>query len=434
VVVDNTYRMNNDDAEKNPYIRSRRNAMALLGMIPFTSVLADNFSKHTMEPVKNQPYNKGLAEEGMFSIKGTYLNAAYTHPMSTGSAEAIKNYLDFRMVNGKSQQSIDKGRDAVRTLFATLINADPDEISWIPSTMVGENLIVSGLGLPGTKSRIVTDAYHFDGSLYLYGELGKQGADVKIILPKNNRIDPADIDAAITSGTKLVAVSLVSMINGFEHDLKELCTIAHARGALVYADIIQAAGTVPVDVHASGVDFCACATYKWLMGDFGAGFLYVRKDRLDLLKRSQYGYRQLTDMHSHVFPFDGPASVPFDWTVGTHARNYFEVGTLGNAAVPALHFSLNYLLKTGVDRIQAYRKPMIDRLQASLPALGYVPMTPEKSTSPIVTFAFREAEKILPAKLAAAGINIQVYENRFRISPSVYNTMDDIDLLINVLS
>ena len=71
--------------------------------------------------------------------------------------------------------------------------------------------------------------------------------------------------------TKLVAVSLVSMINGFQHDLKALCDIAHSRGALVYADIIQGAGAVPIDVHAWGVDFCACATYKWLMGDFGVG-------------------------------------------------------------------------------------------------------------------------------------------------------------------
>ena len=61
-------------------------------------------------------------------------------------------------------------------------------------------------------------------------------------------------------------------------------------GALVYADIIHAAGCIPVDLHASGVDLAAGASYKWLMGEFGLGFLYVRKDVQPRLKRTNYGY------------------------------------------------------------------------------------------------------------------------------------------------
>jgi selenocysteine lyase/cysteine desulfurase len=77
---------------------------------------------------------------------------------------------------------------------------------------------------------------------------------------------------------------------------------------------------------------------------------------------------------------------------------------------------------------------MIGKLQQELPKLGYLAMTPQDSTSPIVAFAFEGAEKKLRAKLSAAVIEIQLYENRFRISPSVYNTIDDIDRLIEVLS
>ena len=54
---------------------------------------------------------------------------------------------------------------------------------------------------------------------------------------------------------------------------------------------MQAVGAGPVDVRASGVDFLACSSYKWLMGDMGLGFLYVRGDRLDRLERTQYGFR-----------------------------------------------------------------------------------------------------------------------------------------------
>ena len=61
------------------------------------------------------------------------------------------------------------------------------------------------------------------------------------------------------------------MYNGFQHDLKAVCELAHAHGAYVYADIVQSAGAMPIDVRASGVDFCACSSFKWLMADFGLG-------------------------------------------------------------------------------------------------------------------------------------------------------------------
>ena len=91
------------------------------------------------------------------------------------------------------------------------------------------------------------------------------------------------------------------MYNGFQHDLKAVCDLAHAHGAYVYADIIQAAGAVPIDVRASGVDFAAAATYKWLMGDFGLGFLYVREDLLDaVIQRPHWSYRSAADVDIHL--------------------------------------------------------------------------------------------------------------------------------------
>lgn len=402
-------------------------------MLPAGLGLMGSSSIEKQATKQNFPKEAKLPCPELFDIEGTYLNAAFTHPMSRGSAQAVKGYLDTRMQNGKSNYNMREDRTACVNLFAGLINAEPEEIAWIPSTMVGENIIASGLGLPGSKHRVVTDAYHFDGSLYMYGEYAKQGLDLHIVEPKNNKIDLEEMEAAITPGTKLVAVSLVSMINGFEHDLKALCEIAHAKGALVYADIIQAAGAVPIDVKDCGIDFCACSTFKWLMGDFGSGFLYVKKDSLKHLQRSQYGYRQLTAMDSHIFPFDESGNQPFTWKSGESTGQHFEVGTLGNEAIPALKYSLELLSNTGVDKIQAHRKPMIELLQKELPKSGYQAMTPADSTAPIITFAYENAAKRLKPKIEAAKINIQLYENRLRVSPSIYNSVADIEKLVGVL-
>jgi selenocysteine lyase/cysteine desulfurase len=215
--------------------------------------------------------------------------------------------------------------------------------------------------------------------------------------------------------------------------LKGLCDLAHSRGARVYADAVQAVGAIPVDVHTSGVDFLACSSYKWLMGDMGLGFLYVREDLLDGLPRTQYGFRQLARMEYHVFPHDPPGEAVMDWAASQTAGGHFEVGTVSNTTAACLTHSLDYIMQIGVEKIQAHRLPMLRRLHIELPRLGFHPMTPADSVSPIVTFA-KEEMRPLAAKLRQAKIDVAVYPHRIRVSPSVYNDQADIEKLLETLS
>jgi selenocysteine lyase/cysteine desulfurase len=406
---------------------SRREFVSLITKAPLTLGL----SAFASTPECGYP---GFPAKAEFEIKGTYLNAAYTHPMSKGSLEEVIRFLNMRLQNRQVPNGYD-GFDRTQALnaFAKLINASAEEIAWVPSTMVAENLIVSGLGLPGSKSTIVTDGYHFHGSLHLYSQLAKQGLNVAIVKPRNNKIDLNDLDKAIIPGTKLVALSLVSATTGFVHDLKGVCELAHARGAFVYADIIQAAGAIPINVRESGVDFCACATYKWLMGDFGIGFLYVKKDCLPLIKRTMVGYRQIKNSTTHVMPFDLPGENVFESESKDDMSGHFEVGTFANEGIAALRYSLGYLNNIGVGKITEYRRPMIKALQNSLPNFNYLPLTPLEMNSPIVSFAYKGALNKLKPRLEVADIDVSVYENMIRISPSIYNDMNDIDKLIEVL-
>ncbi|WP_079227377.1 aminotransferase class V-fold PLP-dependent enzyme [Pseudomonas putida] len=370
-----------------------------------------------------------------FAFDGIQLNGAFMHPVPLRSVKAMQDYLDVRLMNANSPLvDMPADRAEAQQLFAQLIGADPDEIAWVSSTTVGENLVLASLGLvPGSNGRIVTDAYHFPGSLHLYNELRKQGGDVEIVMPRDSRIDLEDLAKAITPGTRLVAISLVSAINGFQHDLKAVCELAHSRGALVYADIVQAAGSVPLDVHASGVDFCACSTYKWLMGDFGAGFLYVRRNLLEQIQRSQFGYRQLAHFTSHIFPFDEPGVAPFQSRSKDNVAGYFEVGSLSNGAVAALKPSLRWLLELGQERITNHRAPLLRRLQETLPGMGYSAMTAPESSSALVSFACADTTSFAE-RMRQANIHISIYRHRFRISLSFHNDMDDVEKLFEALS
>jgi selenocysteine lyase/cysteine desulfurase len=234
--------------------------------------------------------------------------------------------------------------------------------------------------------------------------------------------------------TKLIEVSLVSWYNGFQHDLKAVSDLAHAHGAYVYADIVQAAGAVPIDVPATGVDFCACSSFKWLMGDFGAGFLFVREDLLErVVARTHIGYHSTTTMESHFPPFDPQADSPVTWTMRNDATGFFETGSTAHAGEAALRYSLPYIRRLGVANIQAYRQPMLTRLREGMTRLGFTTATPEGTTSPIITFATRDGRAVAQ-KLQRARVNARVSNYWIRISPSVFNDLADVDRLLEALS
>lgn len=382
---------------------------------------------------RNVGSNPTLPDKANFAFEGVYLDAAYTHPMSLVARSGYLEFLGHRVSDDRRIGPGNNDRDEAVALFAKLINADPAELAVVPSTMEGENRIAAALGL-GQTAGVVTDALHYDASLVLYGELAKRGMPLKVVAPRGGGIDLADVEAAISKSTRLIAVSLVSATTGFQYDLKALCDLAHSKGALVYADIIQAAGAVPIDVKASGVDFCCCGSYKWLMGDFGTAFLYVRPDRLSKLRRVQVGWRQVRRQVTHVFPFDTPGSALGEWELGSNTASVFEVSTPAWGALACLTRSLTYIQSIGVEAIMRHRKPLLDRLRQELPKRGFSPLTPPDSSGPILVFSYKGAAARFGKALRDARIQISVYENRIRISPSVYNDLDDIEKLLRVLS
>ena len=374
-----------------------------------------------------------LQDRARFPVEGVYLDAAFAHPMSVMTRNKCVEYLQHRVTNDSQIGPRNNARNQAVGLFASLINADPKAVAVVPSTMEGENLIAASLGLTETRG-VVTDALHYDASLVLYGELAKRGMPLTVVAPRGGIIALEDVDVAITKSTRLVAVSLVSSSTGFQYDLKALCDLAHSKSALVYADIIQAAGAVPVDVKGSGVDFCACGTYKWLMGEFGTAFLYVRPDRLGELKRVQTGWRQIRDQVTHVFPFDTPGSPLGEWTLGSDTAATFEVSTPAWGALACAAESLGYIHSLGVEAIMRHRRPLIDHLLRELPKRGFKPLTPAETTGPILVFSYKGAAARFGKALQDNNVQISIYENRIRISPSVYNDLDDTERLIHVLS
>lgn len=406
---------------------TRRKLLMAAGAMPLARTALGDFNAAEPMDTKRLPFKEGFA-----TTDQVYLNSGSQHPVSLGALANARKYLAHRALEPQADD-FERNDRGVLEKYARLVNADVEEVAYVQSTTTAEQMFLRCLGFPGDGGHIVTDTLHFFGSVPLYLEMEKQGVEVTWVRARNGRIPLEEMRKAIRPDTRLVSLSLVSTINGFQHDLKAVCDMAHEVGALVYADAIHAVGCVPVDFHASGVDLAAGASYKWLMGEFGLGFLYVRKDVLPRLKRTNYGYYGMNAFQPHIYPHDPPGESIAEYGFRDDATGMFALGTHAHTPIAILDHSLDYLLNVGVDNIQAHAQTLIDRLKAELPERGFEVITPQEATTPFVTCALPDAYGTLGPRLKQANIKISLSRNRFRVTPSVFNDMEDVDRLLAAL-
>lgn len=368
-----------------------------------------------------------------------WLANAETHPFNVHTLKALEDYCEYRTLGpGEGRHSFtSEMQQELKQMFADMINVKPEEIAFTMSTTDGENIVTAGLELEKRGGNVVIDDLHFIASKYMYTEMQKKGnIELRVVRHKDWKIRLDDMAKAIDRNTQLVSMALVSNINGYMHDVKEISKLAHANGALVYGDIIQGAGNTPIEAQAMGMDCCACSTYKWLMGDFGLGFLYVRTDlQGDVIKQTRYGLRQVKGMKGS------------DFEVKPNAARYEGTTTMPYLSGICAYEGLKYITKLGVDNINAHARPLINKLQKEVPPLGFTSITPLDNPTPIVSFISTDMERAKEKLNRAFGRRVVTYSNwqktdaqgktetvkGMRIGVSVYNNEEDIDRFLNAL-
>lgn len=365
----------------------------------------------------------------------TYINAARGTPLGAFGSEAIERYQTLCQL-GYGDGRGDHFREVMREIrgrFGRLIGAKATEIALVQCTKAGEQIVLDGL--PGLRAggNVVTNDFHFARSLHNLVGLRRTGIDVRIVRGVDWDVDPEAMREAIDDKTALVAVTLVSDVNGRVEPIRELADQAHAHGALVYADIIQAAGIVPIDVRAMGIDFAACSGYKWLFGLHGAGFLFVREEHQGRALEDRLFPGQLDRNYppwTEEAPADDPGLVGFE--APTDARRY-EPGHLAYLGFCALYEGLGLVERVGVETLLGHSVALNTRLLGRIDLDRYPCVSPDRERSPIVTFQCRDPEG-LRRRLDEAKIAVTVRGNLVRVSPALYNRAEDMDRLAEVFA
>jgi selenocysteine lyase/cysteine desulfurase len=347
---------------------------------------------------------------------GLYLNSAYIAPVPVAVADAARIFAERKASKPIPLDEMLRKTDEVRRQFARLVGAEADEIGFLFATSEGENIVASALDLkPGDN--VVVDELHYNTSFVLYRHLEEtRRIEMRIVKHRDGRVTAADFARAVDDRTRLVSVAWVSHQNGFRHDMRPLADLAHAHGALFYADAVQALGMFPADVRAAGVDCMTSGTYKWLLGGFGVAPFFIRRELVEKIRVDRLGAlhveKELGDHRYEIY----------------RTARKFEYATLAFAEIYQLGAALTYLERVGVDRIERHTVALARDLREGLAALGFRLFTPPDNHTSIVSVHLDRNQTRAREVLDDGHVQVSFREkgSLIRVSPALFNTRDEI--------
>ena len=308
--------------------------------------------------------------------------------------------------------------ETVRKRIAAFVGAEPEEIALTESTTDGINRIAGAIDWEPGDVVVRTDLEHPAGVLP-WKRLEREGVKVRVVETENGQID-REAYADAVADARLVCFSAITWTHGTRLPVADLVDIADDAGAFTLVDAVQSPGQVPIDVTDWGADAVAAAGHKWVLGPWGAGFLYVDAGAaIDLAPRA-VGYRSVES------PNDGEVAYK-------PGAKRFEVGSTTPAAHVGLVEALDAIEAVGVDAIGSRIESLTDRLKAGIPADRL--LSPERYESGLVTIDVDDPEATVE-RLAADDIVVRSLPHpaAVRVSVHAVSTVAEIDRLVEALN
>ena len=213
-----------------------------------------------------------------------YLDNNSTTPMDPRVLDAMLPYFNTKFGNAASRNhafgwAAEEGVDYAREQVAKLIGANEKEIIFTSGATESDNLAIKGVFemYKDKGNHIITCVTEHKAVIDACKHVEKLGGEVTYLGVKSDGlIDLAELEAAMTEKTILVAIMYGNNEIGVIQPIREISAIAHKHGALFMTDAVQAVGKIPVDVNADGIDLMAFTGHK-MYGPKGIGALYVRR-------------------------------------------------------------------------------------------------------------------------------------------------------------
>ena len=372
-----------------------------------------------------------------------YFDNAATSQTPNCVIDSISDYYKnlnsniHRGVHKLSQLATDKYEKS-RKKFKEHLNArSASEIIFTSGTTHSINLISNGFTgfLKEGDEIIVSQLEHHSNIVPWQMLCEKTGAIMKVI-PMNEKgdLDLSEFSDLLGNKTKVVFVNHVSNALGTVNPIETIIEKSHKAGAAVLIDGAQAAPHFEIDVRKLDVDFYVCSAHK-LCGPTGVGILYGKKEWLEKLPPYQGGGEMIDQ-------------VSFEKSTYADLPNKFEAGTPNISGVIASGIALDYINKLGIANIKQYEDYLLDYATAKLKEIDGIKIYGESRTKvSVISF---NIGKIHPYDIGSVIDNLGIavrtghhcaqpimdyfdIPGTIRVSFSFYNTIDEINILIDAL-
>ena len=350
-----------------------------------------------------------------------YLNSCSQGPLSDAVQAGMEEFMASWHEQGSPWELWVNRYEEARSAFARFINAMPDEVAIVTSVSAGINGIASALTFQERK-KVVMGEFEFPTMGHVWLAQRSRGADVQFVAAEGNCIPAANYEKLVDHNTLIVPLTHVCFKNGFRSEVNAITQIAHRSGALVMLDDYQDCGTRPIDVKAMDLDFFVTGTLKYLLGPPGLAFMYVRKELISSLVPTVTGWFA----QANPFAYD-----PKLFDLSPTARRFES----GSPSVPNVYAALpgfQLLQEIGMENVAGHVRNLAQSLLSRAHDLGIRAKTPADSTGPLVVLQSKDSS-LLVQKLAEDNIVASNRHDGLRISFHVYNTMDDVQAVVEVL-
>jgi selenocysteine lyase/cysteine desulfurase len=361
-----------------------------------------------------------------------YLNCAYMSPlmksaMDAGTAGLARKTHPWEITPDK----FFTGADEFRATAAQLIDCSPGDIAIVSSASYGIATAARNLPVKKGQSILVLEE-QFPSNYYSWQRRAEEtGAALKVVAwPENNDWTTAVLDA-LTPDVAIAALPNVQWTSGGRLDLVRIGEACRKLGAALALDLTQSLGALPFSARSSqnGVqpDFAVAATYKWLLGPYSVGVLYVAP-------KWQNGKPLEENWIQRANARDFSSLILYTDKYDEGARR-FDMGERANfALLPAAMRAMKQLLEWKVLQVSETVGALNRRLAEAAAELGFdAPAEPWRAPHYLALRRNAPIPKELPEMLAREKVFVSVRGSSIRVTPHVYNTIEDCERLIACL-
>ena len=319
--------------------------------------------------------------------------------------------------------------EPLRALFGRVVGAGAESIALVPSASYGFAVAAANVSVRAGQAIVVLER-EFPSSAYTWHEVAQRtGAHVVAVRRDAGASWTDAVLAALDGDVAVVAVPACHWTDGSLVDLERLAPTVRAAGAALVIDASQAAGAHPIDVASVQPDFLVAVGYKWLMGQYSLGYLYVapkwceRGIPIEQSWMTRAGAEDFTRLVDYVDEFR-PGARRFD-------MGEFSQFTL----LPMSTAALTQVVEWGVDRISASIGVLTAQIARGATALGCeVPPESDRVRHMIGVKLPHGLPGGLTEQLAAERIHVSVRGDSIRVAPHLYNDARDVERFLDVLA